>query len=66
MGAQTTYSLRHACLSGWLAAGVPPTRVAQWAGHTVQMLLTIYAQCIDGDEEICRARIAAALSADSA
>jgi hypothetical protein len=25
--------------------------VAEWAGHTVEVLLRIYAYCIDGDDE---------------
>jgi hypothetical protein len=25
--------------------------VAEWAGHTVEVLLRIYAHCIDGDDE---------------
>jgi integrase len=59
--ARIPYDLRHACLSGWLNAGVPATQVATWAGHSLQMLLTVYAKCVDGQEEVSRARIAAAL-----
>jgi hypothetical protein len=33
--AKRIYDLRHACLSTWLNGGVPPTQVAQWAGHSV-------------------------------
>jgi hypothetical protein len=25
--------------------------VAEWAGHTVEVLLRIYARCIEGDDE---------------
>ncbi len=32
------YDLRHACLSTWLNGGVPATQVAEWAGHSVEML----------------------------
>ena len=48
--AKRIYDLRHACLSGWLSAGVPPTQVAKWAGHSVDVLLRIYAKCIDGQD----------------
>ncbi len=37
--AKTPYSLRHACVSTWLDGGVPPTQVAEWAGHSVDVLL---------------------------
>lgn len=33
------YDLRHAAVSPWLNAGVPATQVAEWAGHSVQVLL---------------------------
>jgi integrase len=56
------YDLRHACVSTWLNSGVPPTKVAAWAGHSVDVLLKIYAKCIDGDDELYQARIDAALS----
>ena len=36
--------LRHACLSTWLNAGVAPTQVAEWAGHSVAVLLSHYAK----------------------
>lgn len=44
-----TYHLRHSCLSRWLNAGVPATQVAEWAGNSVEILLRIYAHCIDGE-----------------
>ena len=55
------YDLRHAAVSTWLNAGVPPTQVAEWAGHSVGVLLQIYAKCIVGQEDEARKRIAAAL-----
>ncbi|MEU0517364.1 integrase [Streptosporangium sp. NPDC006007] len=55
------YDLRHACLSTWLNAGVPPTQVAAWAGHSVDVLLKIYAKCIVGQDETAKRRIADAL-----
>ncbi len=42
-------------------AGVPPTQVAAWAGHSVAVLLQIYAKCIIGQEDAARRRIDAAL-----
>jgi integrase len=44
------YDLRHAAVSTWLNAGVPPTLVAEWAGHSVQVLLRVYAKCIEGQD----------------
>jgi integrase len=47
--AKRPYDLRHACVSTWLNAGVPPVQVAEWAGHSVNVLLRVYAKCIDGE-----------------
>ena len=55
------YDLRHACVSTWLNAGVPATQVAEWAGHSVEVLLRIYAKCITGPDEAARQRISDAL-----
>lgn len=55
------YDLRHAAVSLWLNAGVPATQVAEWAGHSVHVLLKVYAKCIYGQEEAARRRIEAAL-----
>lgn len=59
--ARRVYDLRHACLSGWLNAGVAPQQVAEWAGHGVAVLLRVYAKCVDGDDVAARKRIDAAL-----
>jgi integrase len=59
--ARRPYDLRHACVSLWLNAGVPATQVAEWAGHSVHVLLKVYAKCIDGQDEAARRRIEAAL-----
>ena len=59
--ARRPYDLRHACLSTWLAAGVPPTQVAAWAGHSVTVLLGVYAHALDDQEGLSKRRIAAAL-----
>jgi integrase len=45
------YDFRHAGVSWRLNAGTPAPLVAEWAGHTVEVLLRIYAHCIDGDDE---------------
>jgi integrase len=57
------YDLRHAGVSLWLNAGVPATEVARRAGHSVDVLLKIYASCIDGDERTANQRIDDALAA---
>jgi integrase len=56
------YDLRHAAVSTWLNSGVPPTQVARWAGHSVAVLLKIYAKCLDGHEHIALSRIDQALA----
>jgi len=28
------------------------TQVAEWAGHSVEVLLSIYAKCIDGRDQV--------------
>jgi len=48
--ASRPYDLRHAAVSTWLNGGVAPTQVAEWAGHSVDVLLKIYAQCLDGEQ----------------
>ncbi|MGV9570487.1 tyrosine-type recombinase/integrase [Streptomyces nigra] len=51
------YDLRHSALSTWLNAGVDPTEVAQRAGNSVEVLLSRYAKCIDGRQEIVNRKI---------
>jgi integrase len=58
------YQLRHAAVSLWLNAGVPATQVAEWAGHSVNVLFKVYAKCIDGQDEAARRRIAEALEVE--
>jgi integrase len=58
--AMRPYDLRHACVTGWLNAGVDPAQVAEWAGHSVTVLLRVYVRCIVGRDEIARKRIEAA------
>ena len=60
--ARRPYDLRHAAVSLWLNGGVPATEVARRVGHSVAVLLSVYANCIDGQEEVVNERIAAALA----
>jgi len=62
--ARRPYDLRHACLSTWLNGGVYPTQVAEWAGHSVEVLLRIYAKCVVGQDELAKRRISDALRQD--
>ncbi|HYZ57873.1 MAG TPA: site-specific integrase [Streptosporangiaceae bacterium] len=55
------YDLRHAAVSLWLNAGVPAPQVAERAGHSVEVLLRVYAKCLDGGERTANMRIDAAL-----
>lgn len=55
--ARRPYDLRHAAVSTWLSSGVPAAQVADWAGHSVNVLLRVYAKCIDGQEAISLERI---------
>lgn len=63
--ARRSYDLRHAAVSTWLNAGVAPTQGAAWAGHSVAVLLQIYAKCIVGQEDAASRRIDAVLSEDA-
>ncbi|NEA33092.1 site-specific integrase [Streptomyces sp. SID13031] len=55
--AKRPYDLRHAAVSTWLASGVEPKRVADWAGQSLEVLMRIYAKCLDGREEQAMDRI---------
>lgn len=59
--AKRPYDLRHAAVSLWLNAGVPATQVAEWAGHSVNVLLRVYASCIVGQDAAARDRVQLAL-----
>lgn len=65
MLAKTPYDLRHAAVSTWLNGGVPATTVADWAGHSLEVLLKIYAKCLDGTDAANRRRVQAALGHNS-
>jgi len=41
-----------------------PTQVAEWAGHSVDVLLRIYAKCVVGQDELAKRRISEALLQD--
>jgi hypothetical protein len=60
--ARRPYDLRHAAASLWLNAGVQPTEVARRLGHSVAVLLRVYANCVDGEQDVVNERIALALS----
>ena len=49
--ARRPYGFRHTGVSWRLSAGTAATLVAEWAGHTVEVLYRIYAHCLDGDDE---------------
>jgi hypothetical protein len=41
--------------------GVPALQVAEWAGHSGEVLLKVYAKCVDGQDAIARRRVEQAL-----
>jgi hypothetical protein len=43
----------------------PATQVAEWAGHSVAVLLRVYARCLDVQEEGAMRRIELALQPDT-
>src|SRR5215472_3215612 len=55
------YDLRHSGITWRLNSGVPPTEIAAWAGHSVEMLLRVYARCVAGLEDVWISRMEAAL-----
>jgi hypothetical protein len=48
-------------VSLWLNSGVPATEVAERAGHSVRVLLQIYAKCVEGQQDGANRRIDDAL-----
>ena len=52
--ADRPYAFRHAAVSTWLNAGVDPALVAEWAGHSVHVLLRVYAKCVSGRDALAR------------
>jgi integrase len=55
--AQRPYDLRHAAVSTWLNATGDPAQVAEWAGHSVNVLMQVYAKCVSGRQEAAKRRI---------
>nr|WP_221376881.1 integrase [Actinoplanes polyasparticus] len=55
--ARRPYDLRAACVSYWLSRGISPALVARWAGHSIKVLLEIYASWIFGEEAAAIQRI---------
>jgi integrase len=55
------YDLRHSGITWRLNSGVPPTEIAAWAGHSVEMLLRVYARCVAGLEDLWISRMEATL-----
>jgi integrase len=60
--ARRPYDLRHAAVSTWLVSTNDPAQVAAWAGHSIDVLLKIYAKVLDGQQEQALRRIEDALS----
>lgn len=46
------YDLRHSGVTWRLNSRVPATEVASWAGHSVEVLMRVYARCVAGVEEV--------------
>jgi hypothetical protein len=55
------YDFRHAGVSLRFNANTPATQVAEWAGHSVEILHRVYAQCLDAHDERWFDQIDAAL-----
>lgn len=55
------YDLRHSGITWRLNSGVPATEIAAWAGHSVEMLMRVYARCVAGLEDVWIARMDATL-----
>jgi hypothetical protein len=60
--ARRPYDLRHAALSLWLASGAPPADVAARAGHSIHVLLSVYAHSVPGHDQITDQAIEHALA----
>ena len=59
--ARRSCDLRHAALSLWLASGAPSAEIAARAGHSMRVLLTVYAHCVPGCDQITSQQIEQAL-----
>ncbi|MGH3326328.1 MAG: tyrosine-type recombinase/integrase [Streptomycetales bacterium] len=56
------YDLRHSGVTLALNAGVPAPEIARRAGHSVDVLLRVYAGCTDGQDALWNRRISDALA----
>ena len=57
------YDLRHAGVTWRLSTGVPAAQVAEWAGHSLSVLMDVYAACLYGQDVVARRRVQEALGA---
>jgi len=55
------YDLRHSGVTWRLNSSVPATEVAAWAGHSVEVLMRVYAKCMIGLEEVWISKMTDAL-----
>jgi len=55
------YDLRRSGITWRLNPGVPATEIAAWAGHSVEMLMRVYARCVAGLQDVWIARMEATL-----
>jgi integrase len=62
--ASRPYDLRHAAVSTWLAAGVDPATVAEWAGQSLSVLMEIYAAMLYGQGVLAQRLVQTALGHD--
>jgi integrase len=51
------YDLRHACATTWLGAGVGLGECARRMGHSVEVLVSVYACALEGDDLEANRRI---------
>lgn len=49
-------------ISNHYNAGVEATGVASWAGHSITVLLRVYAKCLDGGEQAARTKVERAMT----
>ena len=62
---EVPYSLRHAAVSTWLRTTSDAAQVAEWAGHSVAVLLKVYAKCVHGAEAEALQRVWEATRSDA-
>lgn len=57
LGTTTVYQLRHTAATTMLRAAVPPAEVARRLGHSVEMLMRVYAGVFEDDVHIANGRL---------